>query len=209
MVMSLFQRTNFKLKKVTVITAQLLFYLQLAIVSTKLQRFVEYTPENGFNGFYSEQWTPEDKVTRIQNRYVVTERFKLVANSSYGYQIMNRSQQTVTKYLRDGRTHTTIENKLFKQLDHVNNALCEFELNKTQIEHKEPIIVGLFILQNAKLRMLELYYKLFSLQTLLKEYKWTEILCILFLPRVNLKFIFHQKSKQSENDWDQKIALKV
>ena len=40
--------------------------------------------------------------------------------------------------------------------------MYEVELAKAQIEHKEPIIVGLFILQYAKLRMLELYYNFFT-----------------------------------------------
>ena len=84
---------------------------------------------------------------------------KLPANSSYGYQIMDRSRQTVTKYLSDKKTHAAFKSKLFKRLDHMNNALYEVELTKTEIEHKEPIIVGFFILilQYAKLRMLELY----------------------------------------------------
>ena len=36
------------------------------------------------------------------------------------------------------------------------------ELVKLEIEHKEPKIVGFFVLQYAKLRMLELYYKFFD-----------------------------------------------
>ena len=44
----------------------------------------------------------------------------------------------------------------------MNNSLYEVELTKAQIEHKKPIIVGFFILQNAKLRMLELYYNFFT-----------------------------------------------
>ena len=51
---------------------------------------------------------------------------------------------------------------LFKKLDHVNNSFYEVELAKPQIEHKEPTIAGFFILQNAKLRMLELYYNFFT-----------------------------------------------
>ena len=52
--------------------------------------------------------------------------------------------------------------KLFNKLDHENNALYELELPKAQIENKEPIIVGFFILQYAKLRMLELCYNFFT-----------------------------------------------
>ena len=36
--------------------------------------------------------------------------------------------------------------------------MYEVELVKPEIEHREPIIVGFFILQYAKQRMLELYY---------------------------------------------------
>ena len=51
---------------------------------------------------------------------------------------------------------------MLKKLDHVNNSLYEVELAKAQIEHQEPIIARFFILQYAKLRMLEQYYNLFT-----------------------------------------------
>ena len=60
------------------------------------------------------------------------------------------------------KTHAAFNIKLFKKLDHVNKTLYEVELAKAQIEHKEPIIVGFFILQYAKLRTLELYYNFFT-----------------------------------------------
>ena len=81
------------------------------------------------------------------NSSVVAEAMKLLANSSYDYQIMDRSRHTVTKYLSDEKTHAAINSKLFKKLDHVNTSLYEVELAKAQIEHKEPIFVGFFILQ--------------------------------------------------------------
>ena len=96
------------------------------------------------------------------NSSVVAETMKLLANSSYGYRIMDRSRHTVTKYLSDEKTHAANNSKLFKRLDHMNNSLYEVELAKAEIEHKEPVIVGFFILQYAKLRMLELYYNFFT-----------------------------------------------
>ena len=65
---------------------------------------------------------------------------------------MDRSRHTVTKHLTDEKTQAANNSKLFKKLDHVNNSLYEVEPAKAQIEHKEPIIVGFFILQHAKLR---------------------------------------------------------
>ena len=56
---------------------------------------------------------------------------------------MDRSQHIVTKYLSDKKAHAAINSKVFKELDHVDNATCEVELGKAQIEHKKPIIVGI------------------------------------------------------------------
>ena len=75
---------------------------------------------------------------------------------------MDRSRHTVTKYLNDEKTHSAINNKLFKGLNFITDQLYEVELVKSDIEHREPIIVGFFILQYAKLRMLELYYNFFK-----------------------------------------------
>ena len=96
------------------------------------------------------------------NSRVVAETMKLLANSSCGYQVMDRSRHTVTRYLSDEKTHGAINTKFFKRLDQINDQLYEVDLVKTEIEHREPIIVGFFILQYAKLRMLELYYNFFE-----------------------------------------------
>ena len=87
---------------------------------------------------------------------VVAETMKLLSNSSYGYQIMDRSRHTITKYLNDEKAHKAINSKFFKKLNHLNDNLYEIESVKTDAEHKESIIVGFFILQYAKLRKLEL-----------------------------------------------------
>ena len=96
------------------------------------------------------------------NSSVVAETMKLLANSSYGYQIMDCSRHTVTKYLTDGKTYSAINSKMFKRLNHITDQLYEVALVKPEKEHREPIIVGFFILQYAKQRMLELYYNSFK-----------------------------------------------
>ena len=66
---------------------------------------------------------------------------KLPANRSYGYQIMDRSRHKVTKYLTDEKTHSAINKKMFKQPNHITDQLYEVELVKSEIEHREAIIV--------------------------------------------------------------------
>ena len=153
---------SFTLQNGTLITPLLLFYLQLGLVCTKIHHFVEYIPKKHFNSFVQSAVDARRHGDENPNSSVVAETMNFLANSSCGYKIMDRSRHTATKYLTDEKTHAAINSKLFKKLDHVNNSLCEVELAKAQIEHKEPIIVGFFILQYAKLRMLELYYNIFT-----------------------------------------------
>ena len=149
--------SSFILTNGTIITPLLLFYLKLGLVCKKIHRFVQYTPRKCFNNFVQSAVEARRQGDENPDSSVVAETMKLLANSSYGYQIMDRSRHTVTKYLNDGKTHSAITSKLFKRLNHITDQLYEVELVKPEIEHREPIIVGFFILQYAKLRMLELY----------------------------------------------------
>ena len=137
--------SSFTLQIGTLITP--LHYLQLGLVCTKKHCFFEYTPKKSFNSFVQSAVDARRQGDENPNSSVVAETMKLLADSSYGHQIMDRSRHAVTKYLSDKKTHAAINSKLFKKLDHVNNSLYEVELAKTQIELKEPIIVGFFILQ--------------------------------------------------------------
>ena len=75
---------------------------------------------------------------------------------------MDRSRHTETLNLNDEKTHKAISKHLFRRLNSVSTDIYVVELVKSTVEHREPIIVGFFILQYAKLRMLELYYNFFD-----------------------------------------------
>ena len=93
--------SSFSLQNGTLIAPLLLFYLHLGLVCTKIHRFVQHTPKNCFNSFVQSAVDARRQGDENPNSSVVAETMKLLANSSYGYQIMNRSQHTVTKYLSD------------------------------------------------------------------------------------------------------------
>ena len=154
--------SSFKLENRTVITPLLNFYLSLGLKCTKIDRFVQYTPKKCFNN--CAQSVVDTRRTGDENieSSVVAETMKLLGNCSYDYQIMDRSRHTETKYLNHEKTHKAINGKLFKRLNSVSKELYEVELVKSKIEHREPIIVGFFILQYAKLRIMELYYNFFD-----------------------------------------------
>ena len=149
--------SSFILTNGTIITPLLLFYLKLGLVCTKIHHFVQYTPRKCFNIFVQSAVDARRQGDKNPNSSVVAENVQLLANSSCGYQIMDRNRHTVTKYLFDEKTRSAINSKMFKGLNHLTDQLYEVELVKSEAEHREPIIVGFFILQHAKLRMLELY----------------------------------------------------
>ena len=143
-------------------TVVLLYYLHMGLECTKIHRFVQYTPKKCFSSFVQSAFKARRQGDENPNSSVVAATMKLLENSSYGYQIMDRSRHTVTKYLNDEKTHSAVNNKLFKRLNFITDQLYEVELVKSEIEHREPIIVGFFVLQYAKLRMLQLYYNFFK-----------------------------------------------
>ena len=110
--------SSFTLQNGTLITPLLLFYLQLGLVVRRIHRFVKYTPRKCFNSFVQATVDARRKGDENPNSSVVAETMKLLANSSYGYQIMDRGRHTVTKYLSDEKTHAANISKLFKKLDH-------------------------------------------------------------------------------------------
>ena len=157
MLISIFILTNS-----TIITFFLLFYLKLGLVCKKIHRFVQYTARKNFINLVQSAVDARRQGDENPNLSVVPETMKLLATSSYGYQIMDRSRHTVTKYLTKEKTHSAINSKMFKRPNHITDQLYEVELFRSEIEHREPNNVGFFILQYAKLRMMELFYNFFK-----------------------------------------------
>ena len=154
--------SSFKLANGTVITPLFNFYLVLGLKCTKIYRFVQYSPRNCFTSFVQSVVDARREGDENPLSGVVAEMMKLLGNSSYGYQIMDRSKHTTTKKLNNEKFHKAKIEPLFKRLNTVEKDLFEVELLKATMGHRQRIIVGFFLLQYAKLRMLELYYNFFD-----------------------------------------------
>ena len=111
-----------------------------------------------FNDFVQSPVTSRRQGDENPNSGVVAETTKLLAIGSNCYQIMDCGGHLDTMFMNDETTDTTINHKMFNRLVHINDQPYEVELAKTDMS-KEPIIVSFFILQHAKLRWLELFYK--------------------------------------------------
>ena len=65
---------------------------------------------------------------------VVAETMKLLAHSSYGYEITDRNQHTVTKFLGDDKTHSARNSRNLKRPKHITYRLYQVELVELEIE---------------------------------------------------------------------------
>ena len=122
--------SSYFLQNGTLITPLLLLYLDLGLVCKKIYRLVEYVPVKCFQKFVQSAVNARREGDENPNSSVVAETMKLLANSSYGYQTMDRCRHTVTKYLSDEKTDGSINTNFFKRLDHINDQLYEVEFGK-------------------------------------------------------------------------------
>ena len=104
--------SGFHLNNGTITTPLLIIDLHLGLECTKIHQIVQYSPKKCFSSFALSAVNARRQGDENPNSSVRAETIKLLANSSYGYQIMDRSRHTVTKYLNDEKTHSIINNKL-------------------------------------------------------------------------------------------------
>ena len=100
----------------------LLFYLELGFICTNFSRYVEFTPVKCFNNIVQSAVSACRQGDENANSSVVAETMKLCVNWSNGFQIMDRSRHSTTKYTKDEKTPAAINKKMIKRLGHINDA---------------------------------------------------------------------------------------
>ena len=67
----------------------------MGLECTYIHQFVQYTSQKCFNSFVQSAVNARRQGDENPNTSVVAETMKFLANSSYGYQTMDRSRHTV------------------------------------------------------------------------------------------------------------------
>ena len=131
-------KSSFHLKNGTIITPLLLNYLHLGLDCTKAHQFVQYTPKKCFNRFVQSAVNARRQGDENPNSSVSAKTMKLLANTSYGYQIIDRSRHTVTKYLNDEKTHSAIIKFFLSDLTSslINSTRLNLSSQKLSIENQ-------------------------------------------------------------------------
>ena len=148
-----------KARKILLATPLLKWYMEHGLDVTEVYQFIEFKPKACFKSF-------EEKVTEARregdqdsSKLIIADTMKLIGNSAYGSMIMDKEKFHSVKYVNErSEACSAVNQPNFKKLTELDYELFEIESVKKSITLDLPIYLGYFVLQYAKLRMLEFYY---------------------------------------------------
>ena len=148
-----------KANKILLTTPLLQWYLKHGLVITRLYETVEYSPVACFQKFVQQGIDARRQSDNDPDQALLGDTFKILLNSSYGSSLLNKEKFSNTSYHKGHNAIKIEANKPeFKKATLLSDDSYEVEKGKKRIVLDVPIQIGFFILNYAKLRMLEFYY---------------------------------------------------
>ena len=150
-----------KAERIMLASHLLKWYIEHGLRVTKIYQVVEYTAKRCFVDFVSEITTARRAGDISKDKSLFADLNKILANSAFGSCAINKMSHAEVKYV-EGEENACREanSKLFKkmmQLDE-NYDFYEVEKMKKKIVLDSPAIIAYYVLQYAKLRILQFYY---------------------------------------------------
>ena len=146
-------------KRILIATPLLKWYMSHGMVVTDIHQVVEFTPKNCFKPFQQEVTNCRRIGDKDPAKSIIADTMKLIGNSAYGSLIMDKEKHQSVKYVNNERDACIAVNQpIFRKITELDDELYEIESVKKKVTLDLPIYLGYFILQYAKLRMLQFYY---------------------------------------------------
>ena len=123
-----------------------------------IYQVIEYDPIPCFRWFGDAVSTARREGDVHRDKTIIADTMKLLGNSGYGKTITNVDRHRDVSYCTEKAASLMVNDKRFRQLDIVVDDAYEIEMSKKTIKYTLPVHVGFFVLQYAKMRMLQFYY---------------------------------------------------
>ena len=149
---------SFRGDKMLFATPLLMWYLDHGLEVTRVYQVIEYEPNPCFRRFGDAVSTARREGDVHPHKAIIADTMKLLGNSGYGKTITNVDRHRDVKYCTEVEASRMINDRRFRQLDVVIDNAYEIEMSKRTVTYALPIHVGFFVLQYAKMRMLQFYY---------------------------------------------------
>ena len=138
-------------------TPLLQWYLNNHCEVERIYQLVEYQQLTSFKSFIDTVTMHRIRGNQNPDKAIIGDTYKLLSNSRFV--LMDHSKHTQTRYMYNKvKVTQMINSPNFKTLEELNNQIFEVESYKKSIIMDNPIQIWVFILQYAKLRMLEFFY---------------------------------------------------
>ena len=144
--------------KIGLATPLLKWYLEHGLVITRIYTVMEHVPNAAFKDFTIQVADAQLHGDRDPRYALTAEMCKLEGNASYGTLITNKEKHHDIIYVDESEIGRQIISPHFYDMTELPDGYYEVERTKPSINLNIPIHVGVFILNYAKLRMLEFYY---------------------------------------------------
>jgi hypothetical protein len=146
-------------EKILLATPLLKWYIEHGLRVTRVYQAIEFVGKLCFKPFQEEVSNARREGDLDPNKSIISDTMKLLGNSGYGSLILDKTRHQNVSYLK-GKPAVSlkINDPKFKKCTELGDDIYEVEMAKSSIDLNIPITLGYFILQYAKLRMLELYY---------------------------------------------------
>ena len=144
--------------KILLATPLLRWYLVHGLEVLHVYQVIEYDPIPCFRRFGDAVYKARREGDVHRDRTIIADTMKLLGNSGYGKTITNVDRHLDVNYCTERAASRMVNDKRFRRLDIVIDDAYEIEMSKRTVAYTLPIHVGFFVLQYAKMRMLQFYY---------------------------------------------------
>ena len=162
-------------KKIGLSTPLLKWYLEHGLFITRIYTIVEYIPNATFSSFMTQIAQCHLEGDRDKDKALIAEMSKLIGNSSYGQMITNKEKHHDIVYVDESEISTEIIGNHFYDMTKLPDGYYKVEKTKKKINLDLPIHIGVFILNYAKLHMLEFYYDFLDYYLSLEDFEILEM----------------------------------
>ena len=119
---------------------------------------IEYNRKKAFKPFTDKVSSARRDAAAHEHLYIIGLIYKLIGNSAWGSLIMEKSKFTKTRFVKGyHQLGMLVNSPQFQTYSHLKDDFYEVETKYKLIVENLPIQIGFFILQYAKLRMLQFY----------------------------------------------------
>ena len=147
-----------KARRILLITPLLKWYLDHGLVITKVYQAVEWQFQRCLKKFFTEIASERRRAAQDPSRAAHTNKQKLTGTSAYGATLLNKEKFDNVYYVGENAALLKHNDPRFRSSTYIGDGIYEVQIAHKVMKNDIPKQIGLFVLQYAKLRMLQFYY---------------------------------------------------